>query len=956
MYIDPSFTWYQADGADQSYDPVQSGCPTASHYNDSSDYPTLPVGDDQWEGCAGHFGYDFSYYQVRVPSVIWGSNINSATFQDDRYYASACQSAWVTLSLTAAIGSGTDWNNKPAVASNLDSADTGYTKGDCGTTGNDGVGQGESWNILSAVKTAASSKWSQMTFRLWEDGNCPGSCDGGNGDTDKNDMRRFGPNAQIQVLYNDTPEVPGALKATATSDGTGSVGCDTNASDASMPMMGRTASVHGPYLWATYNDADTDEVQSTIQYWNNASPSTVATISAGSSLSTGAKPVAAQMPASFTASLPVGSIIGWRADASDGHFTSAWSAKCYFKVDPTNPDPPAVSAVAPESNCPSGGTVIAPGCQIQITITATNQSADPASKFIWGLDQVPPTSGTIPAAQQCTTSAATANCSKITTGVATLTVTVPSPGPHDLWVYELDAAGNESGMTNGAPEDSTVTFTAAADAATSYTSGGSLAANFASALTAGAEFDNSMISDGSTACGGAADGETDAISSTGLVAAGWKPGGSVTVDGASFTLPSFGTCGADNVLAANQTLGTGSSGVQASSLVFLATGTNAFAQVPGTVSGAPDSGLLTGDPTAPAVAGGTPVVGAGCDGVILFDHAQGGCGPATGTISYSGAACSATPTAPYSLTVPDWVQGPSDITAVSVPKEVVGTSTTSANTNVFAFSVPVNPACTVTSVSLPDVGADVAYQIASGVAVPLPGLHILGVAFRNTTTATPVQPAAASQVTTPCAGSCTTPSGQAWTGAFAAPTEDSFAPASGSWGNQSIRMAVTPTVTAAAGAQLRIRLSDPGFLAGDGSGPLVIGAAMSPAAAGGHPQPGTVGPHLRRRHVRHHPRGRRRVLGPADTAVRGHGRPATPGQPVAQQHFGAAATWRLVVQRGHAVGERGGQRQRHRRPDRHPVYRQRVRQFRVGVPADRPGHHHRGRSVQPRSAHRRGGR
>jgi hypothetical protein len=87
-------------------------------------------------------------------------------------------------------------------------------------------------------------------------------------------------------------------------------------------------------------------------------------------------------------------------------------------------------------------------------------------------------------------------------------------------------------------------------------------------------------------------------------------------------------------------------------------------------------------------------------------------------------------------------------------------------------------------------------------------------AMRNTTTATP-------QVNGTQASS---PSGQAWTGAFEAPTEDAFAQ-TGSHGNQTYRIAVSTNVAVPAGAQIRIRLSDPGFTSGDGAGPLQIGAA-----------------------------------------------------------------------------------------------------------------------------------
>jgi hypothetical protein len=813
VFIDPSFTWYATDGDEQHFDILQSGCPTAGHYDtpDTTDYGTLPVGYDGWAGCnpgTGYvYSYDFSYYQIAVPSGLLGANIDTATFNDELFYASACQSAYVTLSLTGSFGKNTDWTDAPGPSEYEDTNDTpdpaaSGGSNDCGTTNNN-LGEWLGWNALGAVKEAVSRRWSSMSFRLWEDGDCPSACDGGDGDGNKYDMRRFYRDPYIQVLYNDTPDVPGALKATATSDGTGSVGCDTDSSDSNMPMMGKSASVHGPYLWATYNDPDTDTVSSTVQYWNTASPATTYTASAGSSLSTGSTPVAAEMLASFTSGMAPGTEIGWRANASDGHFTSVWSATCYFKVDPTDPDPPALSTV-------SGSPAV--GSQVSVTITANNDNADPASKFIWGLDTPPPTTGTIPAAQECTTTAATSSCTQISGGVATLTITVPSPGPHDLWVYEQDSAGNDSGITNGAPAADTVTFIAADDPQTIYDSNTSLSASFTDALDAGSSYDNTMISDGSSACGAGADGGSKAFPSAELESAGWNnQNGTVTIDGAQFTLPDFGACQPDNLLAARQTLDTTPGGVQASALVFLATSTYASAQVPGTVSGASDSGVLAGDTTAPAVPGGTAVTGDGCTGATAFET-EVGCTPASGEISYAG--CSSTyPTGEtYSLTVPDWVTGPSDIAAVSVPDWESASGLQAKSPKIYAFSVPLDAACPVTSVSLPDVGAAVSYTVASGVTSFLPALHIFGLAFRNTTTATP-------------GSSIAQPSGQAWTAAYASPAADAFPPTSGTWGNQTIRLSVSPTISAAAGADLRIRLSDPGFLSADGDGPLDIGAA-----------------------------------------------------------------------------------------------------------------------------------
>jgi hypothetical protein len=348
----------------------------------------------------------------------------------------------------------------------------------------------------------------------------------------------------------------------------------------------------------------------------------------------------------------------------------------------------------------------------------------------------------------------------------------------------------------------------------SFTSESSLQANFADALAAKAGYDNTLISTAAGSPGTAnGDGNGDALDEAQLTAAGWDAGKTVTVDGATFTLPDFGTSssGPDNLLAANQTIGAGT-GAHGSALVVLATSTNGRAAVPGVATGQPGT-VLGADVTAPPVMGGTEVAGTGCSGQPAFD-ATTSCEPATGTIDYaSGCTEEGSPVSSvsYTLTVPDWVAGPSDIAALALPDRDTPSGQQANSSKIYAFAVPLDASCTVTSVTLPDVGASV-----SGVTQSQQALHIFGLAVRNTTTATPEAGG----------GMPASPAAQAWTAAFESPIEDAFGPPSGyTLGNMTVRIAASPNISAPAGADVRIRLSDPGFLSADGTGPLVIGAA-----------------------------------------------------------------------------------------------------------------------------------
>ncbi|MFI9274558.1 LamG-like jellyroll fold domain-containing protein [Kitasatospora sp. NPDC052896] len=357
---------------------------------------------------------------------------------------------------------------------------------------------------------------------------------------------------------------------------------------------------------------------------------------------------------------------------------------------------------------------------------------------------------------------------------AAVNITPPSPGPHTLWTAAVDAAGDLSAM-------SAYHFLAAAHANTTCAS---LAACF----------DNTAISPDSNMGLGAADGNAS-FSATDLTNAGWNPGGTVTIDGATFTLPTFGNGKNDNVLAANQTItmnpqAPASSG---SALMFLATSTNTNLADPGSVTNA----------AAPYVPTGTAVSGTYC-----FDSTNPSayC-PAKGTITYTDGT-----TQYYYLLTPDWITGPASLAAVGLThwnKPSGQISNAAESPKIYPFSVPLTPGKTIASVTLPDVSSQPTTQ----------GLHIFGLSTRNTTTGT----AETNGTTTPA------PNGQTWTGAWGSPTEGVYSIGQTN-GNQTVRIELQPSIS---GNTLRIKLDD--ALA---TNPLVIAhATVAVASAFDNPVP-----------------------------------------------------------------------------------------------------------------------
>ncbi|MFI6406705.1 LamG-like jellyroll fold domain-containing protein [Streptomyces sp. NPDC050548] len=183
-----------------------------------------------------------------------------------------------------------------------------------------------------------------------------------------------------------------------------------------------------------------------------------------------------------------------------------------------------------------------------------------------------------------------------------------------------------------------------------------------------------------------ADGSGDSINSADLTStSGWQSSKTVTVDGATVTLPKFGTGTYDNMLASGQTVTLPGSGVvnTGDALVFLAFATGGAAKGAfGTVTYAKNNCLdPNGDPA---------------DQVYQLD------------------------------TVPDWLSGPASAASITLIHENHSNNTQnspSSGPKIYAISVPLQcPGSVINSISLP--------LFTNGVQTGQPSLHVLGVGVR----------------------------------------------------------------------------------------------------------------------------------------------------------------------------------------------------------------------------------
>jgi hypothetical protein len=765
VYIDPTFHWHFPTVASPAFDQTKEGSPC----NGVSEYDNTSAGDDSGQlgaglqdfgtGCDGDY---HSYYQWSLPSVIWGAHIGNAAagtvVNAKEVYSATCGSGNYTVDMhqSGSIGPGTDWNNRPGALSGGLHATASFGPA---CTSNPSA----SFDVSSAIAAAASAHSSQLTVYLGED----------SAEAEGNDVpfKRFADNPSLQIAYNIKPDTPTATQLSM-AVGSSELACVTSGT---YPVAGKSISSSTPVLTATVHDADGDALGAYFKYWINGQ-STTTTSPIVDNVSSGHQ-AKYSLPSSFVSGLTNGEVIDWEvSEVTDGEDTAPGTpVVCHVQAEPSAPGQPSIAA---NSTYPEGAVGATPGTSATFTFTNTGTTA---TSMVYALDVQPSLSNPPPSELATQTG----------TNTYTGTVTPLSPGPHTLWVAARDSS-------NDASQWASYTFFAAPDPVTACTS-------------LSACYNDTAISSDSAMSQGNADGRGDSFSATDLANAGWASGGTVTVDGAQFTLPSFGSGQKDNVLAAKQQIAYSYQVPTAgsSALMFLATSSlSSFAAPSG------------GDPlaAAPFTAPGTAVSGEYC---FTGSTPDGYC-PANGVITYTDGTSQ-----PYDLAVPDWVNAsPTALAAVTLPHENTPSGQTSAKTpSIYAFAVPLTAGKTVASVTLPDVGTLVAGAGAQS------QLHIFSMATRNTTAGT-IEAGTAAQPGSyvPAA------SGQSWSGAWASPDEGNYTASSLQSGNiasQTFRIAALPSLS---GSTIRIKLDD-----ALGVSPLKIGHVTVAADSPGGPNPVPAG-------------------------------------------------------------------------------------------------------------------
>jgi hypothetical protein len=161
VYIDP--TWATAPDKASAWTQVDSGFPTTSYWNESSN---LQVGDcpssitNPSQSCNG-MGVARSFFRMPIPSELNStSEINSADIYMTENWAPSCTKESVRLYTTGGISSGTTWNNQPSWASTFSYQDAAFGYPGCGYYKDD-----IAWDVTSTI-TADAGKQGTQTFGL----------------------------------------------------------------------------------------------------------------------------------------------------------------------------------------------------------------------------------------------------------------------------------------------------------------------------------------------------------------------------------------------------------------------------------------------------------------------------------------------------------------------------------------------------------------------------------------------------------------------------------------------------------------------------------------------------------------------------------------------------------------------------------------------------------------------
>ncbi|MFF3322718.1 LamG-like jellyroll fold domain-containing protein [Streptomyces sp. NPDC002889] len=352
LYIDPQVTWGESERTLLRSDGYES-----YGWGNGDDGRGMGAGKcGTWNGYYCGPGYVQRLYFEFSPSSLAGKHILDATFRLTEPWAFQCDPRWVDLVRTNNISSATSWSSRPGELDLMVDRHVSAGRGslcdpdapDAPIDFNDSADESNE-NLTPTVRDFAAGKFSRLTLaiRAHDEG-------------DTSAWKRFKNDAVLAVEYVGRPYYPSPFGLIA---GKGTV-CSKDAAKPSIvsdptPQLSATLRTYsGGESGAMLKGLFRVEHQSGGSWIKNQdilSPTGTAYVGAG-------KPVTPTVPTALKEGTlyRVGAWTNSYWNSFRNVLTSGSAGVCYFKVDPTAPKAPVVTAVSGYTLCtttcvPGGG-------------------------------------------------------------------------------------------------------------------------------------------------------------------------------------------------------------------------------------------------------------------------------------------------------------------------------------------------------------------------------------------------------------------------------------------------------------------------------------------------------------------------------------------------------------------------------------------------------------------------
>ncbi|MGW7176581.1 ricin-type beta-trefoil lectin domain protein [Streptomyces xanthophaeus] len=331
-------------------------------------------------------GLSRTFFQIDT-SNLKGVEVSKSTFRIEQTWAWSCTPTPVELWHTGAISSKTTWNVQPEKIRKISSVNAAKGRPECGA-GNIEL------DTTDIAQQAAAGGWAGVTLGLYAPN-----------ESDTNQWKRFDPTTvTLETEYNNLPDTP---KALGTSPST--------------PCSGSTLGNTRVGLHATISDRDGGNLNAEFQIYRGG---------AVAPFITQVVPVGNGQVATWSVpddKLPSGGYM-WRVRAKDGdNASSSWSAACKLGVDRSRPSKPPVISSAEFPDGRDGWPATTGKARTPGTFTFGANGVSDVKEIVYWTDFEPSTRS-VPAS-------------------GSVTMTPTGSGPHYVYAYSVDKAGNRSDTT-----------------------------------------------------------------------------------------------------------------------------------------------------------------------------------------------------------------------------------------------------------------------------------------------------------------------------------------------------------------------------------------------------------------------------------------------------------------------------------------------------------------------------